>query len=108
MAQRSGKKCIYAEAVEVFGYRYQLRKLQEELSELAGAINRFIDRRPKGRMQMHEEFIDVEILMRQIKNKLDPMLLKGNEEYKLKRLRKRIRNKKYKEKIKARRLGKLK
>jgi NTP pyrophosphatase (non-canonical NTP hydrolase) len=69
-------KSIYEQAIVHFGLPSQEDKLIEEMSELMQAILKF--RRnpcPATCDNLHEEFVDVEIVMAQIKTTLDETLL---------------------------------
>lgn len=90
------EKKVLTEALELWGTKFQLDMLQEECGELISAISRFKRKRANSYVQMLEEIVDVEILIKQIKlacivspiNKNTFTKLKKN---KINRLRERVK-----------------
>lgn len=59
---------IYVDAIKTWGVRAQLEMLQEEATELALAVRKFIRKRTEEcEANLAEEIADVEIMIEQIK-----------------------------------------
>lgn len=86
---------IYWKAIEAFGEQSQIDMLIEEMAELTQAIlknRRRNNGNPLMSENLHEEFVDVKIVMAQIELCLMPNRLEFWKEEKLKRLSERIKN----------------
>lgn len=92
------EKEIYRKAIDLFGDDSQMDMLIEEMAELTQAILK--NRRRKLVVlnqalyteNLHEEFVDVKIVMAQIELCLNPEMLEFWKTYKLGRLEERINN----------------
>lgn len=88
------EKIIYWKAIEKFGEQSQYDMLIEEMAELTQAILKNRRRNKPGTIteNLHEEFVDVQIVMAQIELCLNPERLTFWKEEKLNRLGMRIIN----------------
>lgn len=83
---------VLNETMRLFGREHQLRKLQEECAELIVAINHALnEKRSTGEFELTEEFVDVEIVMQQIKQTILRGSYKTLRETKIKRLHENIK-----------------
>lgn len=85
---------IYAKAMALWGNNSQLDMLMEEMAELTQAILKNRRRNPPDAFSenLHEEFVDVKIVMAQIELCLSKIKLESWKDTKLKRLEQRIKN----------------
>lgn len=84
-------KNIYKKAIDTFGVSNQVDMLIEEMAELTQALLKW--RRGKENMDnVHEEVVDVEIVLKQLKSGLNPKLLNRYRKQKLMRLENLINN----------------
>lgn len=85
---------LYLKLIELFGEVSQYDMLIEEMAELTQAILKNRRRNKPGTVSenLHEEFVDVSIVMEQIKLCLSPSKLDFWKNEKLVRLQKRIKD----------------
>lgn len=91
MANKNGS--TLARALSYYGREHQLRKLQEECAELIMAVNKYLEVSEPSQNRvynLHEEVVDVEILLKQLKPAMDGKLMAKIRRFKTKRLAKRI------------------
>lgn len=81
---------LYKTALETWGYDSQFDMLIEEMAELTQAILKSRRRSGMPTENLHEEFIDVKIVMSQIENCLNENRLEFWKQEKLMRLEKRL------------------
>jgi NTP pyrophosphatase (non-canonical NTP hydrolase) len=82
---------IYRAAIDKYGYASQYDMLIEEMAELTQAILKARRRSPHNHTEnLHEEFVDVKIVMAQIELVLNPQRLEFWKQEKLARLERRI------------------
>lgn len=85
------KETIYQDAIDTFGVPAQVDMLIEEMAELTQALLKW--RRGKQNMDnVHEEVVDVEIVLEQLKTGLNRETLTQYKQQKLERLEKLILN----------------
>jgi len=58
---------LYKDCVDFWGIERQLRMVQEECSELIGAVSHFLRGRKNGLAELVEETADVQLMINQIK-----------------------------------------
>lgn len=89
--------CLLNKAVELWGKESQSMMMIEEMAELIKALCKDINRNKKDIENIHEEIVDVEIVLDQMKKiyKLDDEKIERIKNEKLGRLEERI--KKYEE-----------
>ena len=91
------KEKIYSDAIQLWGRRAQLEMAQEEATELALAVRKFISDgdNPQRYFDLAGEIADVEIMIEQIKFMLPSIgqYIETKKEEKLVRLEKRIADK---------------
>lgn len=86
---------VYKKAIEKWGVTAQLEMAQEEATELALAVRKFIRKQDDQSFDdMANEIADVEIMIEQIKQMYPETvnLIKEHKIFKIKRLEKRIYN----------------
>lgn len=86
------KQDIYVKAIETFGVPSQVDMLIEEMAELTQALLKWRRGREGSFANVHEEVVDVEIVLAQIKTGLNPAALDSWKNKKLARLQERIKN----------------
>ena len=80
---------VIERAVRLFGFKEQMRMMQEEAAELIAAINRYERGRPGSYEAMIEEMADVKIVMAQMETVYGDDIAAAMEQ-KLKRLEERL------------------